>query len=551
MTAVKSTKKKPAKPRPDWPLTASPNGHWVKKIKGRVYNFGRWDQPEDALARYVAERDYIAVHRCRPVDDGGLRLDHAVKLFLDRQKARLEGRIGKRISQRHFEDQKATCLVVLETFGLARSVQSLLPADFASSLYPKISTTQKGKARESSTVARNIANVKALFNWLAKENRIPNRLNFGGDFVPPVKEAAGDEVATVKAFTAGETWRLIEAASVNTRAMIWLALNTGTNNADCANVTRKAIDLEAKTLTWKRWKVRRKEHAKVRVIPLWPETVAALREAVAIRPDAKDPADANLFFLTYQGRQWGQWSLSQEVTKLKTCVSFSTQNNTQPMTASTRYRPTNTTKTIGKRFVAVGEPDSSAKIAESKVKDLTGDRVLKARRMREDFWEFQATHMFWLSTNHKPEISGTDEGIWRRVKLIPFSVNLKDVTTIDPQFAEKLKAEYSGILNWALEGWKRYQREGLIDCQAVIDATADYRESEDRVGQFIEETFQTNPQFIVGVSEAFDAYQASGGILTKTQFGSEMSKRFTKSKPAVGKYRNKFVYQGIGLAPTR
>jgi len=213
--------------------------------------------------------------------------------------------------------------------------------------------------------------------------------------------------------------------------------------------------------------------------------------------------------------------------------------------------PTEVADLFGKRFVAVGEPDSSAKIAESKVKDLTGDRVLKARRMREDFWEFQATHTFWLSTNHKPEISGTDEGIWRRVKLIPFSVNLKDVTTIDPQFAEKLKAEYSGILNWALEGWKRYQREGLIDCKAVLDATADYRESEDRVGQFVKENFEINPQFVVGATEAFDAYQGSGGILTQTQFGLEMAKRFKKEKHTAGKYRNKFAYRGIGLAPTQ
>jgi putative DNA primase/helicase len=209
--------------------------------------------------------------------------------------------------------------------------------------------------------------------------------------------------------------------------------------------------------------------------------------------------------------------------------------------------PTEIADMYGKRFVAVAEPEQGRKLAESRVKEMTGDRILKARRMREDFWEFTPTHTFWLSTNHKPRITGTDLGIWRRVKLIPFLVKLSDVTAVDTRFPEKLAAEYPGILNWLLEGWKDYRQNGLIEPPAVAEATAEYRSSEDELGEFIRETYIENPSFMVAASDAFSAYQEWGGKMTKTAFGLEMGKRYDKEKHTSGKYRMKWVYNGIGL----
>lgn len=209
--------------------------------------------------------------------------------------------------------------------------------------------------------------------------------------------------------------------------------------------------------------------------------------------------------------------------------------------------PTELADLFGKRYVAVGEPESGSSIAEAKVKELTGEKTIKARRMREDFWSFDCTHTFWLSTNHKPQISGTDEGIWRRVKLIPFTVDLKTVVKIDKSFPEKLKAEYPGILNWALDGWRNYQAAGLVEPQAVIDATSEYREEEDKIGRFIRETYVTNAKFVVGVTEAFEAYEKWGGFLKKLKFSAELAKRYKKVKHTTGKYRNKWVFEGIGL----
>ncbi len=81
-----------------------------------------------------------------------------------------------------------------------------------------------------------------------------------------------------------------------------------------------------------------------------------------------------------------------------------------------------------RRLVAITEPDEGSKLREARVKELTGDEQITARRMREDYWSFRRTHKFWLSTNHLPQINGTDEGIWRRIKLIPFRVDLRQVT---------------------------------------------------------------------------------------------------------------------------
>ena len=71
--------------------------------------------------------------------------------------------------------------------------------------------------------------------------------------------------------------------------------------------------------------------------------------------------------------------------------------------------------------------------------------------MREDFWEFSATHNIWLAANHKPQVRGTDHGIWRRIKLIPFTVIIPDDQQ-DKELLNKLLAELPGILNWALAG---------------------------------------------------------------------------------------------------
>ncbi len=211
--------------------------------------------------------------------------------------------------------------------------------------------------------------------------------------------------------------------------------------------------------------------------------------------------------------------------------------------------PTEKAMLYQKRFVPIGEPERNSKLRESRTKELTGDKFITARRMKEDFWTFHRTHKFFLATNHLPKIEGSDEGIWRRVKLIPFTVDLRKVTTPDPKMADKLiDQESSGILNWLIAGWAKYQQQGFIEPMAVRKATAIYRSDSDALGIFIEENCVLEPDAIATANDLFQRYQFSGGKWSKTAFGRAMAERFTKEKPTSGEYRRQVIYHGIRLA---
>jgi putative DNA primase/helicase len=148
--------------------------------------------------------------------------------------------------------------------------------------------------------------------------------------------------------------------------------------------------------------------------------------------------------------------------------------------------PTEVTVLHGRRFVVAQETDENRRWAEATVKQLTGGDRLMARRMREDFWEFLPTHKLWMATNHRPSVRGTDEGIWRRLKIIPFERVIPPEQR-DHHLGEALRAELPGILRWAVEGHLEWRRDGLGEPGAVQDAVAEYRDAEDRLKPFLDE----------------------------------------------------------------
>ena len=164
--------------------------------------------------------------------------------------------------------------------------------------------------------------------------------------------------------------------------------------------------------------------------------------------------------------------------------------------------PTEKASLFGKRFVSCVETEGSRKLAESTVKMLTGGERIMARRMREDFWEFDPTHKIVLCTNHRPIISGTDHGIWRRLLLVPFLQRF-DGERQDKQLPEKLKAERAGILAWAVRGCLEWQRIGLNPPASVTGATEDYRSSEDTFGRFIADCCVVGKAFAVRFSQLY------------------------------------------------
>ncbi len=227
---------------------------------------------------------------------------------------------------------------------------------------------------------------------------------------------------------------------------------------------------------------------------------------------------------------------------------YATLANDDLLLGQKANHPTEKATLYQKRFVAISEPERNASLREARVKELTGDRTITARRMHENFWSFQRTHTFWLSTNHLPRIDGTDDGIWRRVKLLPFTVDLRKVVDPIPDYDVWLvQNEGRGILAWLVRGFLAYRAEGLQEPDCVTAATGRYRADSDPLGDFLQEHCVDDPQGVVPASELFRIYSEGGGKWSKTAFGRAMSERYEKAKPTGGEYRRKVVYQGVRL----
>lgn len=199
--------------------------------------------------------------------------------------------------------------------------------------------------------------------------------------------------------------------------------------------------------------------------------------------------------------------------------------------------PTERADLHGKRFVACIETEAGRRMAEALVKELTGGDRVRARRMREDFWEFAPTHHVWLSSNYKPVVIGTDHGIWRRIKLIPFDVVIADADQ-DKKLPAKLAAEQSGILNWAIAGCLDWQANGMQEPEIVQGATTEYRTEMDEIGQFIDEFCEFGPNFKVQATRLFEHFlEISGSQIGQKRFGSELSRRgFARVRLTGGKH---------------
>ena len=210
--------------------------------------------------------------------------------------------------------------------------------------------------------------------------------------------------------------------------------------------------------------------------------------------------------------------------------------------------PTEKASLYQKRIVAISEPEQGSKMRESRVKELTGDSVITARRMREDFWTFTRTHTFWLSTNHLPRVSGTDNGIWRRIKLIPFAVDLRNkVKPIPDYHLRVIEDEGPGILNWLLAGYRDHKQHGFVEPAVVTDANAGYRGDQDHIGGFVADCCIESAECIVSGRDLYNSYQRWGGSWSQTAFGKAVSERYEKKTPTFGPYRNRVVYHGIGV----
>ena len=179
---------------------------------------------------------------------------------------------------------------------------------------------------------------------------------------------------------------------------------------------------------------------------------------------------------------------------------------------SSRHEPHDTVKAslFRTRMAVAAESDKRVKLNEASIKELTGNDMLRARRLYEDEWSFAPSHTLWLQTNHLPEISGTDLGIWRRIKVLPWTATFTG-TGEDRKLAEKLEAETAGILRWLVDGVRGWLEVGLGDDTVptvVSEATGDYRRAEDLVEKWVAELGLTlDERFTVPASELIDLWR--------------------------------------------
>lgn len=148
--------------------------------------------------------------------------------------------------------------------------------------------------------------------------------------------------------------------------------------------------------------------------------------------------------------------------------------------------PTDLASLKGARLVCAQETEQGQRWAESKIKALTGGDTITARFMRQDSFEFAPEFKLVVSGNQKPAIRNIDDGIRRRIHLVPFTVTISG-NRRNPNLEEELRKEWPGILAWAIEGYLEWQKIGLAPPPAVQDATSQHLIDEDAIGRFISE----------------------------------------------------------------
>ena len=138
----------------------------------------------------------------------------------------------------------------------------------------------------------------------------------------------------------------------------------------------------------------------------------------------------------------------------------------------------------GARLVAASEISRGKYLDEATIKQLTGCDIVAARFLNKEFFDFGPTAKIWMAVNHLPKIKGQDEGIWRRIRIIPFNVRIPEAER-DLQLPRRLEKELPGILAWMVEGCRSWQEQGLNDPRAVREAVTAYRQDQDVLGEFL------------------------------------------------------------------
>jgi integrase len=294
------------KPPKNFPLRVHKGtGYWCKKVRGRVFYFGKVaDDPNGtaALDAWLKDKDDLLAGREPRVRSEGLTVEELCFRFLaHHEERRNNGELNPRTYQGYF----ATAEAVAKALGRTRVVADLVPDDFR-----KLRQIL-AKTRGLVSLRNEMQRVRSIFKFAFDEGLVAAPVRFGKGFDKPKLDAVSREREAHRAehgdrmFEAADIHRILAAASQPLKAMVLLAANSGFGQSDLAALPLRALDLESGWLDFARVKT-----AVRRRVPLWPETVRALREWLPLRPRAKDPADGGLLFLTVRGARWVKVSKS-------------------------------------------------------------------------------------------------------------------------------------------------------------------------------------------------------------------------------------------------
>jgi integrase len=299
---------KPAKPYPDYPLTAHPAGYWCKKIRGRIHYFGPWSDPDGALKKYLEQRDDLHAGRAPRPEPATVAVKDVANAFLN---AKDEAVKAGELSPRTWADYRSIMDMLVDGLGKRREVTALTPADFATL---KSKLARRNGPHRMCTV---IQVIRCAFKHAYESGALDRPMRFGPDFKRTAKKVLRLHRARqgVKMFAPEEVRQLIDAAKPAMRAMILLGINCGFGNQDCGTLPLSALDLGRGWVDFPRPKT-----GLPRRCQLWPETVQAIRDALDARPEPKDAADTGVLFITKYGLPWAKTDnagpITQEMRKL-------------------------------------------------------------------------------------------------------------------------------------------------------------------------------------------------------------------------------------------
>lgn len=184
------------------------------------------------------------------------------------------------------------------------------------------------------------------------------------------------------------------------------------------------------------------------------------------------------------------------------------------------------------RLVVCVESNKGVRFNEALIKQLTGEDKVTARRLYCEPISFLPQFKLWLFTNHMPEVVGMDKGIWRRLKVIPFKLDLSEEKK-DKYLKDKLMKEVEGILWWCIQGINLYLEEGLKEPEAIVELVCEMKEESDVLGRFLSECTIAKQGSKVQAKDLYVRYVewckvSNEAPDNKTRFGLDMKKRLRK-----------------------